>query len=58
MTSLGLPFLVAESADEVVGFAYAGPWKERAAYRHRGDGVGALLFDALLEECTVGGCVG
>jgi Acetyltransferase (GNAT) domain len=30
----GLPFLVAVEAGRLVGYAYAGPWKERAAYRH------------------------
>jgi phosphinothricin acetyltransferase len=30
----GLPFLVAVEAGDVVGYAYAGPWKDRAAYRY------------------------
>jgi len=63
----GLPFLVAESGGEVVGYAYAGPWKERAAYRHTvedaiylapgstGRGIGRLLLDALLVACTSAG---
>ena len=63
----GLPFLVAESDGHVVGYAYAGPWKERAAYRHTvenaiylargttGRGVGWTLLDALLDACTQAG---
>jgi L-amino acid N-acyltransferase YncA len=51
----------------VVGYAYGGPWKERAAYRHtvenaiylapeaRGRGVGRLLLDALLAACARAG---
>jgi phosphinothricin acetyltransferase len=30
----GLPWLVAEREGELVGFAYAGEWKGRCAYRH------------------------
>jgi L-amino acid N-acyltransferase YncA len=60
----GLPFLVAEAAGAVVGYAYAGPWKERAAYRHTvedaiylapgatGRGIGRALLDALLRACA------
>ena len=63
----GLPFLVAEAGGEVVGYAYAGPWKERAAYRHTvedaiylapgstGRGIGRLLLDALLTACATAG---
>jgi len=32
--SQGLPWLVAESEGQVVGYAYATPWKERTAYRY------------------------
>lgn len=32
--SRGLPWLVAEHHGEVVGYAYAGPYRDRAAYRH------------------------
>jgi L-amino acid N-acyltransferase YncA len=63
----GLPFLVAELDGDVVGFAYAGPWRTKAAYRHtvedtiyldpraRGRGVGTRLLSALLDACTVAG---
>jgi L-amino acid N-acyltransferase YncA len=54
------PWLVAEVDGEVVGFAYASPHRERAAYRwacdvavyvdhgHRRCGVGRELYEALL----------
>jgi phosphinothricin acetyltransferase len=31
--SAALPWLVAEHDNQVVGYAYASPWKRRAAYR-------------------------
>jgi phosphinothricin acetyltransferase len=60
-------FLVLEDAGEVVGYAYAGPFKERAAYRwscevsvylagdRRGRGGGRRLYEALLERLTARG---
>ena len=63
----GLPFLVAAEAGDVVGYAYAGPWKDRAAYRctvedaiylaprATGRGLGRALLDALLESCAEAG---
>ncbi|MEG3615090.1 N-acetyltransferase family protein [Isoptericola haloaureus] len=63
----GLPFLVAELDGEVVGYAYAAPWRPKAAYRHtvedtiylapaaQGRGVGTRLLSALLDACTVAG---
>ncbi len=60
-TSQRYPWLVAEAADEVAGFAYASSHRERAAYRwacdvavyvderQRGRGVGRALYVALLE---------
>ncbi len=32
--SHGLPWIVGEVAGQVMGYAYAGPWKQRSAYRH------------------------
>lgn len=54
-----LPWVVAEVGDELVGYAYAHPWKARTAYRfsveitvyvardHTGRGIGSLLYDQL-----------
>lgn len=58
------PYLVAERADGVVGYAYAGPFRPRRAYRFmvedsiylapqaQGQGIGRLLLSTLVEECT------
>ncbi|MBS1887072.1 MAG: N-acetyltransferase [Actinobacteria bacterium] len=55
-------FLVAETGGEVVGYAYACRWAERAAYRwavetsvyvgsgHQGEGVGRALYGELFER--------
>ncbi len=56
----GLPWLVAESAGAVVGYAYADRWKQRSAYRHSvestiyldarriGTGLGRRLYQQFL----------
>jgi phosphinothricin acetyltransferase len=61
---LGLPHLVAELRSQVLGYAYAGPYRPRAAYWNtvedsvyvRPDalrqGVGRLLLKELIERCT------
>jgi L-amino acid N-acyltransferase YncA len=63
----GLPWLVAEVDDAVVGYAYAGPFRAREAYRFTvedsvyvrpessGQGVGRMLLEKLLEICREGG---
>ncbi len=60
----GMPWLVSETADEVLGYAYAGPWRKRAAYRFTVEsavyvshqqinrGTGSALYAALLDELT------
>ncbi|MGO4597435.1 GNAT family N-acetyltransferase [Terrabacter sp. 2RAF25] len=60
-------FLVLEDAGEVVGFAYGGPFKERAAYRwscevsvyiavdRRGRGGGRRLYEELLRRLEARG---
>lgn len=60
--SSGLPYLVAEQAGSIAGYAYAGRWHERSAYRfsvettiyldaHQvGRGLGTALYAALLER--------
>ena len=64
----GLPWLVAESDGVVVGYAYAGPYRPRAAYRftvedsiyihpdHAGQGIGTRLLPRLIAECQNVGC--
>ncbi len=57
----GLPWLVAEVVGEVVGYAYAAPWRSRAAYRRsveistylRPDATGRGLGTALYRELFV-----
>lgn len=55
----GLPWLVAERAGAVAGYCYAGPWRERSAYRYSvestvylapactGEGLGTQLYATL-----------
>lgn len=63
VTGLGLPYLVAEDGRKVIGFAYAGPFRPRAAYRYTaedsvyvapdsiGRGVGKALLGAVIGVC-------
>jgi len=64
LTSLSFPYLVAELDGALVGYAYAGPYRTRPAYRftvensvyvapdvHR-RGVGKALMDELIEVST------
>lgn len=58
------PWFVAEEGGEVVGYAKAGTWRDRAAYawiteiglyladHARGRGLGSALYAALLDELT------
>jgi phosphinothricin acetyltransferase len=60
----GLPYLVAERAGVVVGYAYATMYRPRPAYRFTvedsvyvkeglsGQGIGRALLDAVIERCT------
>jgi L-amino acid N-acyltransferase YncA len=66
LLSLGMPYLVAEHQQEVVGYAYASPYRPRPAYRftvedsiyidpdHVGHGCGRALLAALIERCERG----
>jgi len=68
LVSHGLPYLVAESGGEVAGYAYAGPYRTRSAYRYtledsvyvapgrQGQGIGRALLTRLLAECERLGC--
>lgn len=60
--ALGLPYLVAED-NGIEGFAYAGPFRQRAAYRYAvedsvyvapdriGQGLGKALLSRVIERC-------
>lgn len=63
---LGLPYLVAEARGEIAGFAYAGAYRPRPAYRFavedsvyvadtlRAQGVGSALLGELVGACERG----
>ncbi|GAB5376657.1 MAG: GNAT family N-acetyltransferase [Acuticoccus sp.] len=65
--SAGFPYLVAEDGEGVAGYAYAGKFRERAAYassvdvtayvavRARGRGVGRALYGDLLAQLAAAG---
>jgi len=67
LAELGLPFLVAESRGVVAGYAYAGPWRRKPAYRltvensvfvapgRTGAGIGRRLLTELLAQCAAAG---
>jgi L-amino acid N-acyltransferase YncA len=62
-----LPHLVADRAREVVGYAYAVPFRKRPAYRytvkhsiyihpdHLHEGIGRMLLPALIDACAAAG---
>jgi L-amino acid N-acyltransferase YncA len=62
-----LPFLVAEADGLVCGYAYAGPWRVRPAYRFSVEdavyvapgqarrGIGSALLGGLLDSCAAAG---
>jgi L-amino acid N-acyltransferase YncA len=64
---LGLPYLVAENAGKVAGYAYAAVYRTRPAYRYTvedsvyvdnayaGHGVGSALMPALIDGCASAG---
>lgn len=59
----GLPYLLAEDQGRILGFAYAGPFRLRAAYRYtvedsvyvapdaQGMGVGRAVLSAVIKAC-------
>lgn len=65
--ALGLPYLVAEAEGRVLGFAYAGPYRPRPAYRYTvedsvyvapdagGRGAGRALLATLIRRCEAAG---
>ncbi|WMW80801.1 N-acetyltransferase family protein [Undibacterium cyanobacteriorum] len=60
--AVNLPWLVLCEGDQLLGYAYATPWRARSAYRfsvettvyvdqhHAGKGIGRALYDALLSR--------
>jgi L-amino acid N-acyltransferase YncA len=67
LDGLELPFLVAEADSGIAGYAYASPWRRKAAYRYTvedsvfvahdlaGRGTGRLLLGGLLSSCSARG---
>ena len=63
----GLPYLVAERNGRIAGYAYAGPYRPRPAYRYtvedsvyvargmRQQGVGRALLEVVIERATLQG---
>jgi L-amino acid N-acyltransferase YncA len=63
----GYPYLVAETDGGIVGYAYAGPYRARPAYRwsvedsiyivpqRQGRGIGRALLERLIAEAEAGG---
>ncbi len=63
----GLPYLVARVDGKVAGYAYAFPYRPRAAYRYtieqsiyiskdyRGSGIGNRLMTELIKQCQIKG---
>ncbi len=67
LADLGLPFLVADAAGVIAGYAYACPWRQKSAYRHTvedsiylapdrtGQGIGRQLMTRLLTASAEAG---
>lgn len=67
VTGRGLPWLVAEEEGTILGYAYAGAYRERSAYRFavedsiylapaaQGRGVGRALLARLIDDATAAG---
>lgn len=64
--AMGLPYLAAERAGQIVGYAYATSYRPRPAYRFAiedsvyvrdgfsGQGIGSALLGELIERCSQG----
>ena len=61
-----MPYIVYEEEGQILGYAYAGPYRTRSAYRftvensvyvregYGGRGIGRALLTALIERCAAG----
>lgn len=68
LLSARYPYLVAEEDGHIIGYCYAHPWKEAAAYfrswettvylhpQHLGRNIGTRLMQALINRCCAAGC--
>lgn len=66
LKSQSFPYIVAERKGEIVGYAYAGPYRTRSAYRFSiensvyvdrraaGEGIGRALLSTLIQDCEKG----
>ncbi len=64
IAAMRLPYLVAVENDEIIGYAYASPFRARPGYKYgvedsvylapgaTGRGLGKRLIDALIAKCT------
>ncbi|WP_454018404.1 N-acetyltransferase family protein [Azospirillum sp. Marseille-Q6669] len=64
----GMPYVVAEMDGRVIGYAYAGPYRLRTAYRYSvedsiyldpdcmGRGAGRALLSTVIDRCEEAGC--
>lgn len=64
----GMPYVVAEMEGRIIGYAYAGPYRLRTAYRYTvedsvyldpdctGRGAGRALLSAVIDRCASVGC--
>ena len=63
----GFPYMVSEEGGRILGYGYAGPYRDRPAYRHtvedsiyldesaRGRGIGGALLRRLIDDSTMRG---
>ena len=65
LTAEGFPYVVAERGEKVLGYGYAGPYRDRPAYRHtvedsiylavdaRSQGIGGAILRRLIDDAAV-----
>jgi phosphinothricin acetyltransferase len=65
LTAEGYPYVVAELGERVLGYGYAGPYRDRPAYRHtvensiylavdaRSRGIGGAILRRLIDDAAV-----